>query len=163
MDVLYVQLKGNGSEQQYHPELPTGVVPLVPMTRTIKVKIKAKVITVIRKQVAAILNFAITEYGSQGKDKPWNIFSVQNCTDHFHFYVMASRSTHHLQTAILGEINWDILTNKPDIEYIKFLMVLEVLDFATDYCFNNPNDELFSNCDTDDDVLKVIYCVTYIF
>ena len=105
--------------------------------------------------MAAILNFSITDYGSQGKDKPWNIFSVTDCTDHFHFYVMASRSTHHLQTAIIGNMDWDIVTKKPDIEYIKFLMVLEILDFATEYSFNHPDDSLFAHCETDDDILKV--------
>jgi hypothetical protein len=155
LEVLYVQLQGKGSDIQYHPDLPMGVVPLIPIMKSFSVKVKSKTVTVNRTQVAAILNFSITDYGSQGKDKPWNIFSVNNCTDHFHFYVMASRSTHHLQTAIIGEMDWDIITKKPDIEYIKFLMVLEVLDFATEYTFNNPSDPLFANCDTDDDILKV--------
>jgi hypothetical protein len=30
-----------------------------------------------------------------------------------------------------------------------------VLDFATEHIFNNPNDSLFANCNTDDDILKV--------
>ena len=155
LNVLYVQLLGRGSLKKFHPELPTGVVPLTPITRSFKLKYKTSSLIVSRTQVAAILNFSITDYGSQGKDKPWNIFSVTDCSDHFHFYVMASRSTHHLQTAIIGEINWDIITSQPNIEYIKFLMVMEVLDFATSYCLLNPDDTLFSNCNTDDDILNV--------
>jgi hypothetical protein len=68
---------------------------------------------------------------------------------------MASRSTQLQQTAILGKLNWKIITEKPDIDYIKFLMVMEVLDFATEHCYNHPDDPLFSNCSTDDDILKV--------
>ena len=124
--------------------------------RNFTIKIKKKLVTVRRTQVAAILNFAITDYGSQGKSRPWNIFSVADCTDHFHFYVMASRSTQLQQTSILGKLNWKIITENPDIDYIKFLMVMEVLDFATEHCYNHPDDPLFSNCSTDDDILKVI-------
>ena len=69
---------------------------------------------------------------------------------------MASRSTQLKQTAILGKMNWKAITQNPDIDYIKFLMVMEILDYTTEYCYNNPDDTLFSNCYTDDDILKVI-------
>ena len=156
LNVLYIKLTGKGHDMKYHEHLPLGVVPLTPITRNFTIKIKKKLVTVRRTQVAAILNFAITDYGSQGKSRPWNIFSVADCTDHFHFYVMASRSTQLQQTAILGKLNWKIITENPDIDYIKFLMVMEVLDFATEHCYNHPDDPLFSNCSTDDDILKVI-------
>ena len=156
LNVLYIKLTGKGHDKKYHDLLPIGVVPLTPITRNFVVKIQKKSVIVRRTQIAAILNFAITDYGSQGKSRPWNIFSVTDCTDHFHFYVMASRSTQLKQTAILGKMNWKAITQNPDIDYIKFLMVMEILDYTTEYCYNNPDDTLVSNCYTDDDSLKVI-------
>ncbi|KAK0225729.1 hypothetical protein IW262DRAFT_1446676 [Armillaria fumosa] len=73
LQTLFVKLAAP-PEPIHIPGLPENVVPL---TRT---------------SVEIIPNFAMTDYCSQGKTRPWNVVDLNNCRSHQSYYTALSRS-----------------------------------------------------------------------
>ncbi|KAK7026925.1 hypothetical protein R3P38DRAFT_2527174 [Favolaschia claudopus] len=60
-----------------------------------------KAIQISREQVLVLPNFAMTDYASQGKTRPWNVVDLHNCKDHASYYTALSRSATSAGTVIV--------------------------------------------------------------
>jgi hypothetical protein len=84
------------------PGLPENVVPLVKGTRTVKCIFPSDLTeSVERQQVNVLPNFAMTDYASQGKTRPWNVVHLSSCHSHMSYYTCLSRSSSAAGTIIM--------------------------------------------------------------
>ena len=69
------------------PGLPENVVPLTPHSKAVKCKLlSSKFINVNRTHVAVLPNFAMTDFGSQGHTRVWNVYDLNLCRSHQSIY-----------------------------------------------------------------------------
>ena len=71
---------------------------------------RSSIIKVTRIQPPLISNFAMTDYGSQGRTHPNNVVHLSNCRNHQEYYTALSRSSHSSGTVIIGNINTNLIT-----------------------------------------------------
>ncbi|EDQ98317.1 uncharacterized protein LACBIDRAFT_336072 [Laccaria bicolor S238N-H82] len=72
--------------------LPENVVPLVKNSRSIECICPSDVtLTISRSQVSVLPNFAMTDYASQGKTRPFNVVDLNSCRNHLSYYTALSR------------------------------------------------------------------------
>ena len=101
LETLFVELINPPSTVTL-PGLPQNVVPLTPKTRTVKCALPDDTfITVSRTQVEVLPNFAMTDYTSQGKTRPFNVVDLNNSRTHQAYYTALSRSSSANGTLIL--------------------------------------------------------------
>ena len=82
--------------------LPTNVVPIVSRPESIECRHQDGTIrSIIRHQVPINLNFAMTDYSSQGKTRKVNIVSLAHMRNHSAIYTALSRGTSAEETVIL--------------------------------------------------------------
>ena len=67
------------------------------------------IIEIIRDQVPVIPNFAMTDYGSQGRTRPNNVVDLQNCKNHQSVYTCLSRGSTLEGTIIVQSFHTDKL------------------------------------------------------
>jgi hypothetical protein len=92
METLFIQLK-NPPRKIKIEGLPQNVVPLICTTNTIVSTLPDdSKIQISRKQVEILPNFAITDYATQGKTRPWNTVHLNNCRSYQAYYTALSRS-----------------------------------------------------------------------
>ncbi|KAK0442072.1 hypothetical protein EV421DRAFT_1890989 [Armillaria borealis] len=105
LDVLFIKLLNPPSEVQL-VGLPKNVVPLERKTITINCKMpNDKVISLSRSQVDIALNFAMTDYSSQGKTRPYNPVHLDYCKSHQACYTALSRTASAKGTILLQPIS----------------------------------------------------------
>lgn len=76
------------------PGLPENIVPLTPHSKVIHCKMpNGKLLRITRLQVPIIPNFAMTDFGSQGRTRPNNVIDLQNCSSHQSIYTCLSRGS----------------------------------------------------------------------
>ncbi|PBK89136.1 hypothetical protein ARMGADRAFT_1047340 [Armillaria gallica] len=74
LDTLFVKLMDG---------LPLNVVPLTPSMVGIKVDLPSRQsVNIMREQVQVLSNFAMTDYTSQGKTRPYNVVDIARCRSH---------------------------------------------------------------------------------
>ena len=82
LETLFVRLTCPPKPIQL-PGLLENVVPFIPHTKAVKCKLlSGKLITVNRTQVAVLPNFAMTDFGSQGHIRKWNVCDLNLCRSH---------------------------------------------------------------------------------
>ena len=73
LDTLFIKLKKPPSEVQFEA-LPLNVVPIYPTTNNIYASLpNDDRILITCTQVEVLVNFAMTDFGSQGKTQPYNV------------------------------------------------------------------------------------------
>ncbi|PBK87472.1 hypothetical protein ARMGADRAFT_855659, partial [Armillaria gallica] len=101
LDTLFVTLVNPPSPVQFEG-LPLNVVPLGLTKNRVCVNLPNNRRTMItREQVEVLPNFAMTDYASQGKTRPFNVVDLHKCKTHQSLYTCLSRSASAAGTIIL--------------------------------------------------------------
>lgn len=101
LDTVFVKLVNPAKDVQIGG-LPVNVVPITRRTEDIKVVLpNGESIKIVRNSVPLLLNFAMTDYSSQGRTRPYNVVDLQNCKDHLSYYVALSRSATAAGTVVV--------------------------------------------------------------
>ncbi len=105
LSVLFVSLV-NPPTEVCIPDLPINVVPLLRTSSTIICSLPDNThIRINRSQVEVLHNFAMTDYSSQGKTRPFNPVDLNNCRSHQLYYTALSRSATAQGTLMLPSLN----------------------------------------------------------
>jgi hypothetical protein len=101
LDTLFVKLKNPPTTIQIDG-LPENVVPVCPTTNNIRATLpNDESYYISRKQVEVLVNFAMTDFASQGKTRPFNVADLNNLSSHQAYYTALSRSATAQGTLIL--------------------------------------------------------------
>ncbi|KAF8809763.1 hypothetical protein BYT27DRAFT_7013375, partial [Phlegmacium glaucopus] len=110
LDTLFVKLVNPPTPIKLDG-LPQDVVPLTRTTVTTSCRLTDDTsISVSRSQVEALPNFAMTDYASQGKTRPFNVVDLTQCRSHQGFYTSLSRSSTAAGTLILSSFHTSKIT-----------------------------------------------------
>ncbi|KAJ7163700.1 hypothetical protein C8R46DRAFT_901977 [Mycena filopes] len=131
LDTLFVELVNPPRDIQI-PGLELNVVPIprssVHQTCLLR---DDTLLSIMREQVFVLLNFAMTDYGSQGKSRKKNVVHLNNCKDHRAYYVALSRGTHAATTVILQGFDASKIQTKMSGHLRQEFRELEILDKIT--------------------------------
>ncbi|KIL57946.1 hypothetical protein M378DRAFT_15905 [Amanita muscaria Koide BX008] len=112
--------------------LPQNVVPLTCTTSAITCRLPDdSKISLSRSQVEVLPNFAMTDFASQGKTRPYNPVDLFNCRSHQAYYTALSRSATAEGTVILQGFDARKITGKASGALRQELRDLELLDEIT--------------------------------
>ncbi|KZV81647.1 hypothetical protein EXIGLDRAFT_628159, partial [Exidia glandulosa HHB12029] len=101
LDMLFVMLTNNRYAVQVEG-LPPNVVPVCAEVDNIKCHLpNDSTLTIRRRQVRVLPNFAMTDYASQGKTREYNVVDLHNLRSHQAYYTALSRSSSANKTVIL--------------------------------------------------------------
>ncbi|KAJ7122511.1 hypothetical protein C8R43DRAFT_841236, partial [Mycena crocata] len=101
LDTLFVELCDPPRTVQL-PDLPENVVPIGRSSNHITTLLQDdSLLSLIREQSMVLPNFAMTDYGSQGKSRGKNPVHLNNCKDHRSYYVALSRGFRADDTIIM--------------------------------------------------------------
>ena len=68
------------------------------------------VMNIAREQIPLLPNFAMTDYGSQGRSQPVNIVDLRECRNHQSIYTCLSRGTNSEGTVVLSMCDTNKIT-----------------------------------------------------
>jgi hypothetical protein len=103
LETLFVELL-NPRRPVHLPYLPKNIVPLTRESTAITAILPSDAeINITRQQIPILLNFAMTDYTSQGKTRPVNVVDMMNCKNHQAMYTCLSRGKSARHTAILRD------------------------------------------------------------
>ncbi|KIJ39971.1 hypothetical protein M422DRAFT_174401, partial [Sphaerobolus stellatus SS14] len=109
LNTLFIALKDTPFKVQI-PGLPDNVVPISRSARPVLCEFpNGQLQRINRNQVDVILNFAMTDYASQGRTRPINVIDLTDCRTHFSYYTCFSRSASVKNTVIVGGFNPSII------------------------------------------------------
>ena len=97
------------------------------------------VVFIDRSQVNVLLDFAMSDYSSQGRTRPINVCHLKHCRGHQSIYTCLSRSASLSGTLILGGFDASKLTGGINGDLRREFRELEILD---DICRLRFHDEL---------------------
>jgi hypothetical protein len=101
LDTLFVKLYKPARAVKIEG-LPNDVVPLTRIGKTVEcVCLNDSKLFVSRSQANVLPNFAMTDYASQGKTRPFNIVDLSHCRDHTSYYTCLSRSASSEGTVLI--------------------------------------------------------------
>ncbi|KAK0502606.1 hypothetical protein EDD18DRAFT_1458732 [Armillaria luteobubalina] len=104
LEVVFVQLIDPPSNMQVG-DLPPNVVPVVCTSKTVVCNLPDDTtVKVSRTQVEITTNFAMTDFASQGKTRPYNAVDLNNCRSHQSYYTALSHAATADGTTILPAI-----------------------------------------------------------
>ncbi|KAJ3541028.1 hypothetical protein NMY22_g4056 [Coprinellus aureogranulatus] len=105
LDVLYIELIRPPHIVKL-PHLPKNVVPLTKIPQPVDARlVNDEFVHISRSQVPVLPNFAMTDYSSQGKTRPWNVVDLTECRNFQAAYTCLSRGTKVSQTLILRDFD----------------------------------------------------------
>ena len=105
LETLFVRLT-NPKETIHLEGLPMNVVPIRSLERRITCRLPDdSEISITRRQVPVVLNFAITDYVSQGKTRPFNVTDPKYLETYQSLYTALSRGSTSCGTVLLREID----------------------------------------------------------
>jgi hypothetical protein len=131
LDVLFVKLKNPPSRVQV-PGLPENVVPVYPTTNNMSVTLpNDEKYLISRAQVEVLVNFAMTDFSSQGKTRPENVSDPNNLRSHQSYYTSLSRSSTAAGTLILQGFDSRRITGGCSGALRQEFRELELLDEIT--------------------------------
>jgi hypothetical protein len=131
LDVLFVKLKSPPKMIQIEG-LPENVVPLTRSTVFITCKLPdGTAISISRSQVEVLPNFAMTDFASQGKTRPYNPVDINNCRSHQAYYTALSQSSSGEGTVILQGFDPKKITGRASGALRQEFRDLELLDEIT--------------------------------
>ena len=136
LDTLFVELTNPPTPVQLDG-LPLNVIPLTRTSVTTNCRLPDDTsLTVSRSQVEAMPNFAMTDYASQGKTRPYNVVELSQCRSHQSYYTALSRSATAAGTLILNTIHPSKVTGGASGPLRQEFRELELLDNITTLIFN---------------------------
>ncbi|KAJ3486464.1 hypothetical protein NLI96_g4222 [Meripilus lineatus] len=130
LKTLYVKLKNPPSDMKL-TSLPTNVVPLTPTSQTVTCSLPTRTASVTRTQVNVLPNFAMTDFGAQGRTRPHNPVDLRYCRNHQSMYTCLSRSSSLDGTLILFAFNPNKITCGASGDLRREYRELEILDDIT--------------------------------
>ena len=131
LDVLFVKLESPPKTVQIKG-LPENVVPLTRSTVFITCKLPdGGQISISRSQVEVLPNFAMTDFASQGKTRPYNPVDINNCRSHQAYYTALSQSSTAKGTIILQGFDPKKITGRASGALRQEFRDLELLDEIT--------------------------------
>ncbi|KAJ7710919.1 hypothetical protein B0H17DRAFT_914782 [Mycena rosella] len=131
LDTLFVELINPPRKIQVKG-LPENVVPLVRTVSHLTVLLEDDtMLSVLREQIVALVNFGMTDYTSQGKSRPKNVVELANCNTHMSYYVALSRGTTAEGTILVQSLNSSKITGGISGYLRQELRELEILDEIT--------------------------------
>ena len=131
LDTLFIKLKNPPSEVQFEG-LPLNVVPIYPTTNNIYASLpNDDRILITRTQVEVLVNFSMTDFGSQGKTRLYNVSDLNNLQTHQSYYTALSRSASAEGTLILQGFDPRKITGKCSGALRQEFRELEILDEIT--------------------------------
>ena len=131
LDVLFVQLKSPPKPVNIDG-LPENVVPLTRSNIAITCKLPdGSKVSISRSQVEVLPNFAMTDFASQGKTRPYNPVDLNNCRSHQAYYTALSRSSTAAGTVILQGFDAKKITGRASGALRQEFRDLELLDEIT--------------------------------
>ena len=86
---------------------------------------------IARTQVEVLINFAMTDFASQGKTRPWNVCDLNNLRSHQSYYTALSRSATADGTLILQGFDPKVITGRCSGALRQEFRELELLDEIT--------------------------------
>ena len=136
LDTLFVELTNPPTPVKLDG-LPLNVIPLTRTSITTSCRLPDDTsLTVSRSQVEAMPNFAMTDYASQGKTRPYNVVELSQCHSHQSYYTALSRSASAAGTLILNTIHPSKITGGASGALRQEFRELELLDNITTLIFN---------------------------
>ena len=91
LDTLFVRLKDPPTCVKV-PGLPDNVVHIYPTTTNISAVLpNDEKFYIAHMQVEVLVNFAMTNFGSQGKTRPWNVSDPNNLRSHQLYCIIKKR------------------------------------------------------------------------
>ena len=131
LDTLFIKLKNPPSEVQFEA-LPLNVVPIYPTTNNIYASLpNDDRILITCTQVEVLVNFAMTDFGSQGKTCPYNVCDLSNLQTHQSYYTALSCSASAEGTLILQGFDPQKIAGKCSGALHQEFRELEILDEIT--------------------------------
>ncbi|KAH9920732.1 hypothetical protein B0H21DRAFT_701913 [Amylocystis lapponica] len=131
LDTLFVRLV-NPPRTIHIPGLTINVVPLTPVKKRVSCLLpNDHIISLERFQVMVLQNFAMTDYASQGRTRPYNPCHLRHCRGHQSIYTALSRSSSLAGTAILDSFGDSSLTGGAAGSLRREFRELEILDEIT--------------------------------
>jgi hypothetical protein len=131
LDTLFVKLKTPPTTIQIDG-LPENVVPICPTTNNIRATLpNDESYCISRKQVEVLVNFAMTDFASQGKTRPFNVADLNNLANHQAYYTALSRSATAQGTLILQGFDARKMTGGCSGALRQEFRELELLDEIT--------------------------------
>ena len=127
---LFIKLKNPPSEVHFDG-LPTNVVLIYPTTNVIHASLPNDRILISREQVEVLINFAMTDFGSQGKTRLYNVSDLNNLQTHQSYYTALSRSASAEGTLILQGFDPRKITGRCSGALHQEFRELEILDEIT--------------------------------
>ena len=132
LDTLFVLLRAPARTVQVEG-LPDNVIPLTKRRVRMKLLVQrpSQYLRWDREQVCVLLNFAMTDFGAQGKTRPFNPCHLTNSRTHQSLYTCLSRSASLAGTLIMGSIDTAKITGGCAPSLRKEFQMLEILDAIT--------------------------------
>ncbi|KAJ7085023.1 hypothetical protein C8R43DRAFT_909246, partial [Mycena crocata] len=131
LDTLFVRLVDPAKDIQI-PDLPLNVVPLGRVSNHITCLLRDdSLLSVTREQVMILPNFAMTDYGSQGRSRNPNVVHLNNCKNHHNYYVALSRGYEAIDTVIIQGFEPKKITSGINGHLRQEFRELELLDEIT--------------------------------
>ena len=131
LDTLFVKLKNPPTNVQING-LPENVVPVYPTTNNIRATLpNDECYQISREQVEVLVNFAMTDFASQGKTRPFNVADLNNLSNHQAYYTALSRSATACGTLILQGFDVRKMTGGCSGALRQEFRELELLDEIT--------------------------------
>ena len=131
LDTLFIKLKNPPSEVHFDG-LPTNVVLIYPTTNVIHASLPNDGrILISCEQVEILINFAMTDFGSQGKTCLYNVSDLNNLQTHQSYYTALSRSASAEGTLILQGFDPQKITGRCSGALHQEFRELEILDEIT--------------------------------
>ena len=110
LETLFIKLKDPPTTVNV-PGLPENIVPVYPTTTNIIAMLPSdEKVYVSRTQVEVLVNFAMTDFASQGKTRPQNPSDLNNLKTHQSYYTALSRSATAEGTLILQGFDPRVVT-----------------------------------------------------
>jgi hypothetical protein len=138
LDTLFVELQNPAKPIQL-PGLPPNVVPISKEICTIRCRLPDdEIVNIKHEQIPLIPNFAMTDFGSQGKTRLYNVIHLTHCRNAQSYYTCLSRSSSHAGTVILGDFDERKISGRKMCGFLRQeFRELEVLDDITNLHYND--------------------------
>ncbi|KAF8802162.1 hypothetical protein BYT27DRAFT_7113019 [Phlegmacium glaucopus] len=131
LDTLFVKLNKPPSTVNFDG-LPENVVPIYPTTNNIISQLPDdRKVPISRTQLEVLVNFAMTDFASQGKTQPENVVDLNNLQTHQAYYTALSRSSTAKGTLILQGFDPKKITGRCSGALRQEFRELEILDEIT--------------------------------
>jgi hypothetical protein len=135
LDVLYIELISPPKSVKL-PNLPVNVVPLTAIDHYVEARLPSDVVVKIKRvQIPVLLNFAMTDYLSQGKTRLTNVIDIADSRSFHAAYTSLSRGTSLAGTLILRNFTNSNLQGGVDGEIRQEYRELDYLSEVTDLIY----------------------------